>query len=308
MLEFFELKRTVLVDTMSVSFLRKVESMLPGRPRVLLLVFVMVLFCPGVVIADEADDLEQDRIKEALKLTTTSAQSYAFTLEGNVSPQCELHPESILKWSNPVAGSIHGNVFLWTHDKRPVAVGSFFQWFSPWTHMTHEFHVLTDESVNAAFHDSNVWTPKAAQVKFERLREVPTPRSTPNGRRIQMRSIAREFICTKTDETEDTQKRQLRLLTQPVYRYSSSSIKDGALFVFVQGTDPEVWLLLEAVELTKSDGEMTWRFAAARMNTTELQLKRRDEIVWRAEKMEWRKSGNTEGPYFKINADKLPKR
>ncbi|MAG94065.1 MAG: hypothetical protein CMJ48_09980 [Planctomycetaceae bacterium] len=54
--------------------------------------------------------------------------------------------------------------------------------------------------------------------------------------------------------------RQLRRLSQPIYRYESdnANLLDGAMFAFVQGTDPEVFLLLEA----RSKGNNhQWEFA-----------------------------------------------
>ena len=55
------------------------------------------------------------------------------------------------------------------------------------------------------------------------------------------RAISRGFQIEKTDR--DDVSRRLRLLAQPVFRYGddASDVIDGMLFVFVQGTDPEVF-------------------------------------------------------------------
>ena len=62
-------------------------------------------------------------------------------------------------------------------------------------------------------------------------------------------------------------------MEKPVYRYEaekdSADLLDGALFVFVRGTDPDVWLLLEAV-LTAGQPAAKWQFAVARMNSIEI--------------------------------------
>jgi hypothetical protein len=67
--------------------------------------------------------------------------------------------------------------------------------------------------------------------------------------------------------------RELRLLNQPVYRYASEAggVIDGGLFALVESTDPEAWLMLEAV---KADGGSAWRFAVARMNADGITIRR----------------------------------
>ena len=97
-----------------------------------------------------------------------------------------------------------------------------------------------------------------------------------------MRRLAGVFVAQLADTRGDDAgvKRQLRLLSQPVFRYPAATEKsayiDGALFAFVEGTDPEVLLQLEA---TKSDDGSIWHFGLARMNRDALVVTYRDEIV-----------------------------
>ena len=53
---------------------------------------------------------------------------------------------------------------------------------------------------------------------------------------------------------------ELRLLTQPLYRYQdeTAGILHGALFAFVEANDPEVLLLLEAVGSNVKEPQ--WRY------------------------------------------------
>src|SRR5687767_10358790 len=68
----------------------------------------------------------REQIDAALKLTTEAAGKYELMLAGHDSA-AKLIKEPVLRWSNPAVGEIHGNVFLWTVDTRPVAVGSLFK-------------------------------------------------------------------------------------------------------------------------------------------------------------------------------------
>ena len=67
------------------------------------------------------------------------------------------------------------------------------------------------------------------------------PAATPAQRLRQMRNYAGEFTSDQTRRDGIT--RDNRLLTQPIYRYrgAESPLINGAVFVFAQGTNPEVY-------------------------------------------------------------------
>lgn len=55
-------------------------------------------------------------------------------------------------------------------------------------------------------------------------------------------------------------------------------LRDGALFPFAQGTDPEVLLLVEEVVL---DDRPRWQYAIARATSGSLEARLGDELVWK---------------------------
>ena len=67
-------------------------------------------------------------------------------------------------------------------------------------------------------------------------------------------------------------------MTQPLYRYSSpdDQILDGALFAFVQGTDIEALLLIEAT----GQPESPWRYGFSRMTGWPVEARYRGKVVW----------------------------
>jgi hypothetical protein len=91
-----------------------------------------------------------------------------------------------------------------------------------------------------------------------------------------------------------------------VHRYAASEkgVIDGGLFAFVEGTDPEVWLLIEAAQ---DQGQPAWRYALARMNSDALQIKQEAVPVqtWPAIRQAWR---NRKAPYtlFSFDPDLVP--
>jgi hypothetical protein len=117
-----------------------------------------------------------------------------------------------------------------------------------------------------------------------------------------MRTLAREFAAELTDKRGgESVVRKLRLLDQPAYRYESleRDVIDGGLFAFVEGTDPEAWLLLEAVN---DKAGRHWRFALARMNIDALRVRRGDAIVrhWEGLRDAW---SDRTMPYVIFNFD-----
>lgn len=65
-----------------------------------------------------------------------------------------------------------------------------------------------------------------------------------------------------------------------MYRYESRDpqILDGALFAYVEGTDPEALLLIQRRK--RDSGEAAWEFALARSNNSDVIARRDDRIVW----------------------------
>lgn len=205
----------------------------------------VILACGAVAAQEPAEPpINREQIDAALQLTRAAAKEYEFLAAG-ADAALELKDEPVLRWSNPTTGEVHGNVFLWTRGGRPMVVGSLFKWFSPHSHMSHEFQSLAEKPIAAKFHGMEVWKTTEPGLKFVELADAPLPARSPASRLLQLKQIARGFAATKIDRDGD--KVELRLLTQPVYRYAlpGDGVFDGALLAFVQGTDPEVLLLLE---------------------------------------------------------------
>src|SRR5262249_61861977 len=87
---------------------------------------------------------------------------------------------------------------------------------------------------------------------------------------------------------DNADQERVRLPPRPLYRYDLTNARgpdpdllDGALFAYVQGTDPEAVLVLEAVGTAEKAG---WQYAFARATSGGLEVKRGKEVVWTAGK------------------------
>ncbi len=248
--------------------------------------------------APSDDETEAARATESLPVVRKAAESYVVVEERPVGKvTLEFHPEPLLQWSNPVGGSFHGAVFIWTADGRPDVIASIYRKYVPTPpHLGIEFHSLTNAQVSAGRDGHPEWFPASGIAAPEPVADAATPADSDAQRLRQLRALAREFTATKTDRKDVT--RPLRLLTQPIYRYQSASqgVVDGALFAFVEGTDPEVFLLIEA-RRTEGKKDSVWHYALARMNSVNFRVSHKAREVWSVPTIPWPQAHNPREPY-----------
>ena len=278
---------------------------------------LLVLFCCSLLtslVRGEEPAAESRNRDLALQLTTQSAKDYRFQLTTPAAasdpPRGDdivLRAQPILRWSNPERGEIYGNVFLWTQNGRPTVAGSLFKWYSPHQHMSHEFHSLATTGLTAKRGDEPVWTVEAPGVTYAVIPEAPAVADSAAARLTQMRQLSRQFSARATQR--DGQPSDLRLLTQPVYRYElkpeqgrGEDLLDGGLFCFVEGTDPELWLLLEA-RRGKAPAAPAWHYAVARMNSITVEVQHQDKVVSRLETIPWREIYDHKQAYTSFRFD-----
>jgi len=214
--------------------------------------------------AEDAEDQPEEarRARQLQKMKLSAAQYKLFPADDRERP-FKFVEAPVLRWANPVGGAKDGTVFVWTDRGRPQAVLQLFTYDDD--HFSHEWQSLADRPLTAERAGAAVWTPAEPALQFQELKDVDVPAATAGGRLRQMKSLAAKFSSTFTGFAQSPTPVELRLLTQPLYRYepgADSKLVDGALFAFAQGTDPQMLLALEA----RTDGTTPrWEFAFARM-------------------------------------------
>ena len=205
----------------------------------------------------------------------------AYTLERvSDNRRVSLEPAPLIRWYNPVSGA-RGGVFVWTLDNRPVAMTK--------CHLNDRKQHYVESSV--AFSDGlalklqsqTIWSPEEPALKDVSVEDNLVPASSSVRRLLQMRQLAASFSI-QDQWGEDGEPYQLRLMPRPLYRYTSeqSGVLDGAVFAFVQGTNPEAVVVVEAV---RKDGVLRWRCGISRLTGYALNAERNGATVYTVKKM-----------------------
>lgn len=225
------------------------------------------------------------------QIATVSAQAKRFVEQCRFVPTAagtmpfRRHPEPILRWSNPTAGAVYGDIYLYTDRGRPAVALSYYRWFTPDWGSTIEVCAMTPSRFVGEVDGKHFWKPEPASLNSNLMPDAEPPAATAAARLIQLRRLATDFRAQLVDTraNEAGVQRTLRRLTQPVYRYATATADadyvDGALFAFVEGTDPELLLMIEAVSSSKGN---VWQYGVARMNRDAIELLHHDRVVWEA--------------------------
>ena len=189
---------------------------------------------------------------------------------------------TVLRWANNARGSQNGATLIWTHKGRPEAVCCIYPWGGS---MSHEFDSLSRGKIRGMREAEVVWRPAEVGLKFADIPGAAAPMKTAARRKLQLSKLAREFRGTMTGwKVDDSDREELRLLPRELYRYKKGDprIIDGALYAFVQGTDPEILLLIEA--WAEKDQSAKWQYAFARRTSGGLEGRHKGKVVWTAKK------------------------
>ena len=147
--------------------------------------------------ASPSQSSEQDRVAEALEITTAAAKRYQFELA--TSPRAN----SFFIHSRSCGGRIPSRVrstgtFMYgrsTADR--FVIGSIHQWYSPLTHGSHEFQSLSVEPLLGRREEATVWSTKKPGIAPHPVPRQPAVAESKSTRTRQLRELSRRFQVRK---------------------------------------------------------------------------------------------------------------
>lgn len=247
-----------------------------------LLVGVMLFAAMLATRAAADDEAEADARQSEARLARMRHSATVYEVaRGESESALTLLEEPVLRFSNPTSGTKDATLFLWLSEGRPAAAMQVA--INRLDETVQEFQSLSTESLSMTRKGKPVWTPAEPGVEFRPVPGAPDPAESAAQRLRQMREFVEAFEVTELAKVDyrDEQRTPyvLRALARPVHRYgdAESEVLDGAVFVYVRGTDAEVLLLLEAREVA---GGREWQYALAPMTGYSATAKHGDQEVW----------------------------
>lgn len=202
--------------------------------------------------------------RRAAAFLQTNAEKLAIEADASNKASLTLVKAPLLKYSDPARGYSAAGVWRLGEKGRPQAIGSLEYWLRAETDEPRLMYELVSlAGVPLTVSSARAKLPaEGPPPEFKRLDTLDKPAAGERQRLAQLRALARRFTVSEKHMGEFA---SLRLLSQPIDRYADAEkgIRDGGLFVFVYGTNPEAALWLEA----DKEG---WRYAVARMTWAEV--------------------------------------
>jgi hypothetical protein len=227
-----------------------------------------------------ADDRTAGEARQAAAHAAREARLWEIAPEDGDGKAAVVEKNASMRWSWSNDGRYYGDVYIYTLDRRPVAIVQFFQWFEPIQGVYFSGTSLTDVPMKATREGRVMWSPRKNDILLRDVPEAPIPVAAPSARLVQMRRIAERFHFEVQDKRVTVAKRQLRFLPRPIFRFGEKEgdLLDGAIFAYVAtSNDPAAMVILEAVH---EKNEVRWRYGIPRSWSFAAKAEYDDKAIW----------------------------
>lgn len=266
--------------------------------------------CGPADFARPADQPDQAAVKSSASTDATDADAQRklraeflkaeldrYTIVAGDRPERPLAAtqKPALRYTNPVRSSFtDGAVYFWREGERPLAAAVLS--IREKGNVVRELVSLTDRPLLCKRDGQAAWTPTGGNLVGQPLGDTPLPDVNDKRRLRQMREAASRFRVIKKASPD----LDLRLLAQPVYRYSApdAGVIDGAVFALVEATDPDFFLLL-AAHRAEPGSAAEWRYTLARMLSGPVEVELDGKPLWKGDGY-WTNPRSLSDPYVEI--------
>jgi hypothetical protein len=219
----------------------------------------------------------QDDIKkfEARILSKLEMKQFVSKSDVRVVPLIE---SPCLRFQDPTRANDFGTIWIWSYGGRPTAILEL-EWYRERSDLIAAvFNQIDAGRYELQLNQNPWWVPQKTDVEWIKIEDQEEPSTDAKRRGFQMRNISRSMSAHEFWDP-DNSRFELRLLSQPIHRYSDTErgIVDGSMFVFANGTNPEIALLLEVVQV---GSKTEWRMGFARIGHAEMHVEIAQKSVW----------------------------
>jgi len=233
--------------------------------------------------ADEREETpaQRDIARQRMEVMTSRIESIVVSSRDPGVPR-QLQMTPLFRYDDETRGYVDGTVWRLGEKGRPLAIITAElhpNYLSSGPRVVYDFLSLTDRPFTARSGDIPGWSPGKAAVTMKPLPGAPVPSPVAARRLTQLKEQARRFSGTQeVQETGDLEKTfvHLRLMPREIDRYvpASHELADGAIFLFANGRNPALLVLIE------TDGK-EWQYGIGRLSMpSTLEMKLDDTVVW----------------------------
>lgn len=248
----------------------------------LLMVLIVLSSQLTAVTTDEPTEAAADRqaiLKQmraavgAIKLQETIGEKHSPT---------QLVAEPLFSYSDEQRRIRNATMWVWTAEGRPVSLMKLERYAHPQPERQWLFNVasVSPNLIKVDWPFGREFASKKPGLKFRPLESAEPASDTKSKRLIQLKQLSRKFSATMTGVTTKDDKTEMRLLSSPLFRYSSAAdeILDGALFgLSATGTNPDAII---AIQWRGTAQQAHWEFGVTGMTTGGLDVRLGDVPVW----------------------------
>ena len=216
--------------------------------------------------------------RQRLEIMTARIESIVVSSTDLEVPK-QMQPAPLFRYDDETRGYVDGTVWRLGETGRPLAIITAElhpNYLGSGPRIVYDFLSLTDRPFTARSADIPGWSPRAPAVVLKELPNAPEASAVVAKRLTQLKEQARRFSGTQEVQEIDKTFVHLRLLPREIERYSpgQQKLSDGAIFLFANGRNPALLLVIE------TDGK-DWKYGIGRLSMpSTLEMRLDDTVVW----------------------------
>lgn len=248
----------------------------------------------GALLEAQSPDVsDAERESHLVRMKQVASEFQLLADPGKPDSAVKLIETPILRYNDQTRLTYDSSLWIWSAGGRPSAVLAveFYPKRPAGSQWLFEIASLSTERIGARRAKDLSWDAKEPGLAFRVLEGAPEPADKPARRLTQLKELHRRFAAHEVSPVEG--RIELRPLSSPLVRYADpkAGILDGAILAFVNGTNPEVLLALEA--RTRPNASSTWQYALVQLTGAKVVAGLDGKTVW--------EEGDADPPTFKTN-------
>jgi hypothetical protein len=240
----------------------------------------LLLLCgAGVATADEPDPAARDAHRAKMRQVAESIQ----IADAESAKSVPLAPEPLLLYTDATRATVESGLWIFGGVGRPTAIMAteFYPDHARGPMWLYEIASVSDRRISARRGTGLDWSARTPGLSLRELPDAGVPAERPARRLSQMKQLLRRFTARESAVIEG--QLELRPLTNALHRYEDPDpgLIDGAIFAFANGTNPEVFVVLEAHVI--EGGPNVWKYSLVQMTGGAVSVSLDGTKVWDCE-------------------------